>query len=70
MVIIQMNANLSQMHIEKTEQLTAASAEQLLEQTGGGQRLPSPPPVEAPTCLQTKVKATDRDTGLVWDAGT
>lgn len=63
-----MNTNLSQTHVEKTEQLAAASAEQPLEQTGGSK---TPIPSSRPDThrLRTKVKATDQDTGLVWDVG-
>ena len=38
------------------------------EQIGGGCRIPSPPPVQTPTRLQTMVKATQKDIGLVQDA--
>lgn len=40
------------------------------EQLGGGKRIPSPPPVQTPTRLRSKVKATERDTGLVHKAST
>ena len=40
------------------------------EQIGGGRRPASPPPEQTPTRLCSRVKATERDTGLVRDAGT
>ncbi|KAG6377897.1 hypothetical protein JVT61DRAFT_14685 [Boletus reticuloceps] len=69
MVVIQMNTNLTQTDVESAEGHPPASAEQLDEQIGGGRRLPSPPPIQTPTRLRAKVKATERDTGLVRDAG-
>ncbi|KAG6373007.1 hypothetical protein JVT61DRAFT_7058 [Boletus reticuloceps] len=46
------------------------SNERMEEQVGGGRRAASPPPEQTPTRLRSKVKATERDTGLVRNAGT
>ena len=39
-----------------------------IEQTGGGHRVPSLPPVQTPTCLWSTIRATSCDNGTVQKA--
>ena len=65
MTVLQMNLDSPQSLNPNSQLQPPGHALLLEEQVGKGRRLTFPPSFQTPTCLHSKVKATERNTGLV-----